>query len=187
MPPAAIRRNSGLTLTLYGESLSVLRDRLGPECLFDGSRDLIAFRKDARAEPGDDPAVASDQVFLEVPFHAARDRLVRVGRQKLIEWALIIALDRDLRKDVILRVFFPTECLDDGVGPRLLPAEVVGREREDLEALLGILGVYRLQTGVRAVGVASLARHVDDQQHVAFVLRQGDVLSVDVLHGKVVD
>ena len=138
-------------------------------------------------ELGDDLAVATDQVFLEVPDDIAGDGLIGVARQELIQLTLIIAFDRHLGKQIERDVLLSAKRFDVGIGAGLLIAEVIGWEREDLEALVLVFFVYRLQTGVRAIGEPSLTGDVDDQQHVAFVLRQGHILPVDVFDRKVID
>ena len=66
-------------------------------------------------------------------------------------------------------------------------SEVVGREGQDLETLVLVFLVERLQTGVRLIGKPSQARDVDDQAYVALVLGEGDFFAVDVVDGELTD
>ena len=150
--------------------------------------DFLAFREGAGAEHGDDLAVLADEVLLEVPFHVPGDLLTRVGGQKLVQRADVVALDGDFFEQIKGDVFLgPAKRLDVRVRAGFLVAEVVGREGQDAQAFFVVLLVQRLQTGVRGVGEPSLAGHVDDQKNIAFVLGERHVLPVDVLDGKVVN
>ena len=64
---------------------------------------------------------------------------VLVG-EELVERVSILALDRDLLEEREARLLLlATELLDLEVRARLLAVEVVGRERENLEALTLVL------------------------------------------------
>jgi len=111
------------------------------ESLLDRAAQLWGFGLDARLESGDDLSIAIDQEFGEIP----RDRpgVFGVGRlagQELIKWVNALALDDDLGEqweaDLVVGA---AELLDLVIRSRLLGAELVGREGEDLESLILVL------------------------------------------------
>ena len=58
----------------------------------------------------------------------------------LVQWSLVVALHRDLGKQIERDLLAnPAELLDFLVGARFLVPEVVGRERENAEALILVL------------------------------------------------
>jgi hypothetical protein len=69
---------------------------------------------------------------------------------------------------------------------RLLSAEVVGRDADDDEALILVLLVERLQTGVLR-SESALAGDVDDQHDLAFEFGKRDRLAVDAVESELVD
>ena len=95
---------------------------------------------------------------------------------------LIVTLDRDLGKhrerDMIFR---RAKLLDLGFGPGFLCAEIVGREAEHVKSLVLVLCIRRLQSFVLR-RVAAFARDIYDQQDIALVFLELDVLAVDVPH-----
>lgn len=62
------------------------------------------------------------------------------------------------------------EGFDLAIGARLLLAEVVGWEGQNPKALVLVLTIDRLQTGVRALGEPSLAGYVDNQTNLPAIL-----------------
>src|SRR5262249_20803789 len=77
------------------------------------------------------------------------------------------------------------ELLDVGVAARLLRAELIAREAEDLQAAVPAVAVQGLQALVLR-GEAALAGHVDDQQHLAGVVTQVPGTAVGGLDAEVV-
>ncbi len=125
---------------------------------------------------------------MEVPGDVAGDLLIGVARQELIQRRLVVALDGNLGEQIKRNVeLVRAEGLDLAVGARLLIAEVVGWEGQDPKALVLVLAIDRLQTGVRGLGEPSLAGYVDDQTDLSTILGQFDVVSVDVLDGEIVE
>jgi AcrR family transcriptional regulator len=146
----------------------------------------------------DDRAVAADKELGEVPLDlvgAVRlgpdpgDDLVevavrgaevagRLGPQELVErvraWPVDLDLAEHRERDVVVG---RAEVLDLRVGPRLLPLELVAREAEDLKAAVLVGAVERLKALILR-RQAALARHVDDEQHLARVVAQGDLAAV---------
>ena len=77
-----------------------------------------------------------DEVFLEVPFYVAGYLRVLLVRQELVERMHVGALDGDLGKEGEgCLLVLPAEVLDLQVGAGLLPVEIIGGERQDLETL----------------------------------------------------
>src|SRR5262249_27004622 len=83
-------------------------------------------------------------------------------------------------------VVFLAERLDVGLRPRLLSAEIVAREAEDGQTPGRVLLVERLELLVLR-RVAALAGDVDDEDDLALVARQVDLLAVDARHLEVQD
>ena len=107
--------------------------------------------------------------------------------EELVERGLLRAVDVDLVEDGILRLEARArELLDLLVGARLLPPELVARERQNLEVAPLVLRIQVRELRVIGGGEAALRRHVHDQQHLPPVLAQRNVVPVDVLHRKVV-
>ena len=77
-------------------------------------------------------------------------------------------------QNVLISVSVPGSCW---------PNSLAGKARTSKPAAL-VLAVERLEPLVLR-GVAAVARGVDDQEHVALVGREVDVLAVDVLDGEV--
>ena len=82
---------------------------------------------------GDDLAVASDEIFLKVPRDITGDRLIRMMGQQFIKGGLIVALNRNLRKQVKRDRLLRTKLLDVLVGTRLLVSETVGWKCQNSE------------------------------------------------------
>jgi hypothetical protein len=82
-------------------------------------------------------------------------------------------------------VFRAGEFEDLGIAAGLLLTELIARETEDREALGLIVFVKGTQTCVLR-GEASLARNVDYQTDVVFVVRKVDGFAGDRLHLQVV-
>lgn len=76
---------------------------------------------------------------MKIPRNLTGDGLVGVVRQKLIERALIVALDGNLGEQIERDLLLATELSDLAVGPGLLVAEIVGWERENVKALVLVL------------------------------------------------
>ncbi len=89
--------------------------------------------------------------------------------QVLVQRVCVVAVDLELgvhrEGDVVVDA---AELLDLGVVARLLVAELVAREADDLQALVLVGAVQRLEALVLR-REAALARHVDDQQQLALV------------------
>src|SRR6266550_9190924 len=71
-------------------------------------------------------------------------------------------------------------------GARLLLAEVVARKPEDGKALVLQLAVQRLETFVLR-RVAAIARHVDDQRHLAAAVAEVGGLAEERLRLQVIE
>jgi hypothetical protein len=72
------------------------------------------------------------------------------------------------------------------IGPRFLLAEVVGRERQNLQPLVPVFFVYLLQVGILRC-VPAEAGGVDQQEYRAAKLAQRYWLAVDVVERGIID
>ena len=105
----------------------------------------------------------------------------------MIQRRLIEALDGNLGEQIERDAeFVRAEGLDLAVGARLLLAEVVGWEGQDPKALVLVLAIARLQTGVRRLGEPSLAGYVDNQADLPAILGQFVVVDGAVRDGQIV-
>src|SRR5262245_55582617 len=123
------------------------RPRLLGERLADRVADLGARRLDARVEARPHAAVLPDQELGEVPLDVAGAVGLRLlAREPGVERRAIGAVHLDLREhregDAVARL---AERLDLGLGPRLLPPELVAREAEHGEAVAQVLVVDLLE------------------------------------------
>ena len=149
----------------------------------DGSLGVRLF---AGLEPGDHLALSVDQELVKVPLDLTGEFGVgRLAREELEKRIDPLALDDDLREereaDLVLG---RAKLLDLLVGPRFLLAEFVGGEGQDREPLILVLLVNRLEILVLR-SQAALAGRVDDQQDLALVAGQVDILAFDVLDVKI--
>jgi hypothetical protein len=146
--------------------------------------DLLGRRR--RREAGDDGTVAVDEELLEVPRDVGAVAVAGLlRREELVELARSRPVDLDLReqreRDAVGR---GGELEDLGVGAGLLPAELVARETQDGDVVVGV--VERTQTCVLG-GEASTAGDVDDQAQLAAVPVERDRLAGDRGHREVVE
>ena len=151
-------------------------DRLGPVRVF------------LRLEASDHLALSVDQELVKVPLdHAGELGVGRFAREEVEKRIDSRALDDDLREkreaDLVLG---RAKLLDLFVGPRFLLAEFVGGEGQNLEPLALVFFVDRLEVFVLR-GQTALAGGIDDQQDLALVAGQVDILAFDVLDVKIKD
>jgi len=73
------------------------------------------------------------------------------------------------------------------IGLWHLGSKLVAREVEDHQTLLAVLLLQIRQLLVVVLGQAALGGDVDHQDHLALVLVQGNVISMGVLHGELVN
>jgi hypothetical protein len=141
------------------------------------------FGRGDRPEPFNDSALAVDQELLEVPGDVGPAGL---AAQPLVELAGPVAVDLDLVKERERDVVRAGREFEDlGIRSRLLTGELVAWKAEDAEALVLEVLMKRTQTCVLR-GEASSAGDVDDQQHLAAVVAERDVVAGDRLHRQVV-
>src|SRR5438132_4137777 len=152
-----------------GEELLDLRDefrRLG-----------LDLRREARGGP----AVARDEVLVEVPLRPLAGRL----RERVEHLRAAGLLHRRLGEErKFHRVLAIAEFLDLLRAARLLLAEVVRREAEHHEAARLVLLRERLQALVLR-RIPALARGVHDEDHLAGIRAEVLRIAREVLHGVV--
>src|SRR5690606_1945751 len=126
-------------------------------------------------------AILVHQELGEVPL----DRLAAKNARRfllevLVERMRVITIDVDLAEhreaDAVVQL---AELADFRLAARLLLAELVAREAKDFQLAL-VLVIQRLQALV-LWGKTTLAGGVDDQQHLALVLRQRHIVAVQAL------
>lgn len=137
-----------------------------------------------------DLAVAADEELFKVPLDAleaeeARLLLLEPGPERAGAVAVDLGLLHDGEGDAVVDL---AEALDLLVGPGLLGAELVAGEAEDdkvVRVLLLDLGPELLEAGVLR-GEAALGGRVDDENHLALVVGQGDLLAALLVMGMLV-
>jgi hypothetical protein len=128
-----------------------------------------------------DRSVASDEELFKVPLDALEAQetgllLLEPGPERVGAVAVDLGLLHDGEGDAVVDL---AEALDLLVGPGLLGAELVAGEAEDDEivrVLLLDVGPELLQAGVLR-GEAALGGRVDDEDDLALVIGQGDLLA----------
>src|ERR1700678_1942641 len=143
------------------------------ERFLDGARHVRRFRRYRGLEARDHFAVAVHQKLREIPLDlAAGGGAALLIREELVERRRAGALYRNLgvhrESDLVLGT---AEGLDFFIRARLLPAEIVGGEPEDHEALVFVLLVDLFQAGVLR-SVSALACDVHNQNHFATIFRE---------------
>ena len=133
--------------------------------LFDQRRELRIVRSGRAGKRRHGLAVAVDDEFVEIPFRPLAGQLGQVGIQG-VGRQVCDARFLELRK--VDAVGGAAEFRDFLVGARLL-TEVVGREADDDQPAILVLPVHGLEPLV-LMGVAAVARRVDDEQHLALEL-----------------
>ena len=132
-------------------------------------------------------AVTTDQELGEVPLDHAAEHAALLALEPLVQRVGVLAVDLDLgehgERDAVLLL---AEGGDLVLGAGLLPAELVAREPEDGEALVGIAVVDPLEAGVLR-GEAALRCGVHHQHDRTFVRRKVDRRAVDVRGLEVVE
>jgi len=73
------------------------------------------------------------------------------------------------------------------IGLWHLGSKLVARKVEDHQTLLAVLLLQIRQLLVVVLGQAALGGDVDHQDHLALVLVQGNIISMGVLHGELVN
>src|SRR2546425_3469059 len=154
--------------------------------LLEHALDLVGHflrkRIDRRVEAGDDIAGAVDEELLKVPLDVAGELGVGFLRgQELVKGMDIVSLHGDLGEQLEGDPLVAAESLDFGVRARLLLSKIVGREGQDLEALILVFLVERLEAGVLLLSKPALARHVDEQEDFPLVRGEVHFLPVNVL------
>jgi len=131
------------------------------------NRERLAFGLEARHHV----SIPIDQILLKIPLDGAADRLGE-GRQVRVYRMCIGAEHADLGEhrelDAVVRL---AESSDLAVVAGFLLAEVVGRKAEHVELVFAVALVEGLQAGVLR-GVAALTGRVDDEEHLAAVVRE---------------
>mmetsp|Transcript_11325 Transcript_11325/g.32071 ORF Transcript_11325/g.32071 Transcript_11325/m.32071 type:complete len:320 (-) Transcript_11325:35-994(-) len=169
---------------------STPRGRASPltELLLDFATKLR--RRHGRPETCHRLALLAHEELLEVVLDAVPGQrgvdVLGALLQELVEAALALAVDVDLREHLELGTDGPGEVVDGLVAPRLLP-ELVGGEGEDLEAPRGVLVVQLVQALVALVGPRVEARDVHDEEDLAGVVAQRHHVAGAVLHRELVD
>lgn len=99
----------------------------------------------------------------------------------------LIAIDVDFRKlrEIYLIIAF-TEAADLLITARGLLAKLIAGEIQNFKALISVLTVQPLQLFILR-GETSGGRAVQDQQHLALIVRQGYIVSIDVLGCKIIN
>ena len=114
-------------------------------------------------------------------LHQRRDARQEL-RRALEDWVCVLAVHVHLghhpKRDPkpVGHILF-----DVRLAARLLPAELVGRKRQDFEAKGAVLVVEGLQAFVVLFGEAARGGHVDDEHDLAGEVRKVDVVAVDVV------
>lgn len=133
-------------------------------------------------------AIATDEELVEVPGDMAAE--FRVGRfvgQVFVEWVHGLARDGNLfEHGKSYMKFQGTELGYLLVGTRFLEEEVIGGEPKNNQAALLVGFVEFLQAGVLA-GESTFAGHINDQQDLVLVIREGGGCPVDLFHADVID
>eukprot|EP00406_Dinophysis_acuminata_P004132 CAMPEP_0179231464 /NCGR_PEP_ID=MMETSP0797-20121207/11357_1 /TAXON_ID=47934 /ORGANISM="Dinophysis acuminata, Strain DAEP01" /LENGTH=291 /DNA_ID=CAMNT_0020938553 /DNA_START=63 /DNA_END=936 /DNA_ORIENTATION=+ len=140
-------------------------------------------------------AVAVHEELLEIPSDALPpiDQHPHLGHlplrllEEAVERGLRVAVDVDLREQLELCQFGLGKRLDLVVGTRLLLAELVAGEGEDLEAFRLIPLVQFFQLFVVDFSDGSFGRHVHYQDDLAAVVAERHVLALDVFYREVVE
>jgi len=128
-----------------------------------------------------DLARTVDDKLCEVPLDVVSERSFALGccfhpgPQRM----RIFAIDFDFLEKLALEIVLLNKFCDLFVTRWLLLAELVAREGKDAETffLVGIRLVKGLKCFVFRVGHASFRRDIDDDQGVASVAREADLLS----------
>jgi len=139
-------------------------------------------------------AVGRDEELLEVPLHVAcRALSVRLGRQLCVDGITVVPVDVDLgRHREGDAVGGRAEGCDLLRGPRLLAAELVGREAQHGETLALEFLLQRFELSVLR-GEPAAAGDVDDERGLAvqqsaegrlFALQRGDGQIKKCGHGR---
>lgn len=161
---------------------------------------------DGRGESTDHPTVPIDQKLREVPLDIFSGKRLKEGLHLLFEIAEFrileivgrillqirekrlgfFAVDVDLRERLKLGSEVDlAELRDFLVGPRCLSEKLVAGEVQDLESAIAILVVeFRKPVVLRSKSAAG--RRVDDQEHLALVVRHRDVFFLSVFNRKIV-
>src|SRR6185503_10018182 len=72
------------------------------------------------------------------------------------------------------------------VGTWLLRAKIICREPQDYQALVFVLLIQCLKVGILRC-VPTFTCNVHDQDRLSFELRKGDIFTMDVLHGELIN
>src|SRR3990167_8474739 len=122
-------------------------------------------RRSAAAEVGHDPAIAVDQVLVEVPAR----RLAGFRRQALVQGRGLGTFHVDFfEHGEFDAVSQRAELLDLFLAARVLPHEVVGRKAQHGEATGLVARMHGLK-GLELRGETALAGRIDHHQHLAGV------------------
>src|SRR4051812_1784275 len=143
----------------------------GRERLLDVGGDLLG--RGGGAVALEDGAVLADQELGEVPLDRVSEDAALLLAQPGEQGVRIVAVDVDLLEH---REAHAVVALAEGadllVAARVLAAELVAREAEDHEALVGVLLVQLLQT-LELGRETALRGGVDDERHLARVGLEG--------------
>src|SRR5579871_4010537 len=131
----------------------------------DRCNELWRVRWRARAERTYNRTVASEYIFVEIPF--GRRILAQFGRNPFVE-GVRVGSDHMLlcgQRKIDGKARF-AECLDFAFRPRLLRAEIVRRDAEHDQPLPLPLFPQRLKAGILR-RKSALACHIDEQEDFA--------------------
>ncbi|GMT07566.1 hypothetical protein PENTCL1PPCAC_29740, partial [Pristionchus entomophagus] len=143
--------------------------------------------------PGD--VIGTDRVVHELVALANAVHGLRAGvLDELVERVVVLAVDLELAVDVQVLMRTPAVArshVHDAVEQlvilsRLLEIELVAGEGEDGESVSGVLLDHGVEVGV-LLGVGAERGDIDNEQDLATVLRQIDVVALEGLHLEIVD
>ena len=160
-------------------------DRISGESRLDVGADLAGLG--GRPVAVEHLAVAADQELREVPLDGPAEQAALLALEPLVERVGVLAVDLDLgehgERDAVLLLAEGGDLL---LGAGFLPAELVAREPEDGEALVGVAVVDPLEAGVLR-REAALRRGVHHQHDRTLVRREVDRRAVDIRGLEVVE
>jgi len=141
------------------------------------------FRRGLRTPASHRGTRSIDEELLKVPRNLrAVTRAGLLLLEPLVERRSTVAVDIDLGEHRKVDVIFRRCELDDfRVGARLLTAELVAREGQNLEPIAAVLFFERTQTCVLR-RQASTTRHVDDETDLTFKLREIQRGAINCIH-----
>lgn len=135
---------------------------------------------------GVDLALRGDDPLFKVPLDAGHHEGGGL-LEEAEDGGSIVSVDVELCQDRETCTPLLGKSLDLGVGSWLLPSKLVAREGEDFKLPVCEPFMKLCKFPVVLRGETSFGRHVDNQQHLSFVLCHRVVVSLVVLHHKVVD